>query len=139
MNGLEAYQDSFLLVTDCSLDVPNGMALHAVEQSDLNVYNISFVGDLKAEWKSLVFLGNSEQTAAGPDGNRFAHDSTLVLTFGDADLVGTTTFDTFSTGSIEGGDTYSFGVLLCETGGDMACGSPTLASNAGSTGCSFCP
>ena len=117
MNGLEAYQDSFLYVTDCSLNVPNGMALHAFEQSDLNVVSISFVGDLTAEWKSLVFLGSSVQTTAGPNGNRFAHDSTLVLTFGDATLVGTTTFDTFSTGSIEGSDTYSFGTLLCETGG----------------------
>ena len=139
MNGLQAVQQAFLWVSDCSLNVPNGTALSAFEQSNLNIYTISFVGDLKAEWKSLVWLGNSEQTAAGPDGNRFAHDSTLVMVWGDAALVGTTTFDTFSTGSIEGSDTYSFGVLLCETGGDMACGSPTPASNLGSTGCSFCP
>ena len=138
-NGLQAVQDGFLWVSDCSLNVPNGTALLGFEQADLNVYSISFVGDLQAEWKSLVWLGDSEQTTAGPNGNRFAHDSTLVMAWGDAALVGTTTFDTFSSGSFGGDATYSFGVLLCETGGDMACGGPTPASNAGSTGCSFCP
>jgi hypothetical protein len=139
MIGLQAVQQAFLWVSDCSLDVPLGTALSAFEQSDLNVFTVSFVGDLTAEWKSLVWLGNSTQTAAGPNGNRFAHHSTLVLRWGDATLAGTTTFDTFSTGSIEGDDTYSFDVLLCETGGNMVCGSPTPASNLGSTGCSFCP
>ena len=138
-NGLTADVDGFIAVSSCSINVPNGIALWAIEQSDLSIRNTTFVGDLVAERKSVVLLGSTEQTATGPDGNRFAHDSTMVMTFGDVELAGTTTFDTFSTGSIEGTGTYVFDVLLCKTGGDMACGAPTPASNSGSTGCGFCP